>query len=557
MFIAEAYPKDAGSYVLCAKNSVGLAFTSCDVSVKGRLPNDLSDSEMVVQVEPIKPSVKLPLRDVCTLEGKLVRLDCIITGQPEPEVIWYHEGLPVKESADVQLLFQGDRCSLVIQEAVPEDMGEYKVVAINSAGEASSNCRLVVQSEIASAQQNGDDAKEAAAPRFEKLLCDILANEGDTISFECSAVGKPMPSIKWLLNNVEIGESDRVRFQQSDDGRVALILKNVTNDDKGVYTVKARNDAGEVKCFSHLIVKSVNANENGLMQNQMQRIDERTDYICPTFRERFDDKVVNIDEPVKFECIIAGKPTPKVKWLYNDRPVQGKNFLTSTSGDRQVLTVPAVTHDSVGKISCSAENDVGKAACVAYLNLVGDAAPPSFEEVKRYTEEYNTESSNVTIKRQSVTTSRTSQISSYQTDGGLAPVNIRHTISAVQKSIDNSLNDRPAPELPSNELVLRSARKNTAPRFISPLMGKILDQGASATIEAIVDGFPGPDIVVLKNDAPLTGRDNVTITRQHNKIIIELRNVTTADAGRYSCSATNSMGNALSTADIVVKSEYD
>lgn len=51
----------------------------------------------------------------------------------------------MKESKDIQLLFQGDQCSLVIKEAFVDDAGEYKVVAINSAGEASSVCVLNVE----------------------------------------------------------------------------------------------------------------------------------------------------------------------------------------------------------------------------------------------------------------------------------------------------------------------------------------------------------------------------------------------------------------------------
>lgn len=59
-------------------------------------------------------------------------------------MIWYHNDRPVKESSDFQLIFQGDRCSLIIREAFQEDAGVYRVVAINSAGEASSQCKLVV-----------------------------------------------------------------------------------------------------------------------------------------------------------------------------------------------------------------------------------------------------------------------------------------------------------------------------------------------------------------------------------------------------------------------------
>lgn len=59
-------------------------------------------------------------------------------------MIWYHDEQPVKESSDFQLLFQGDRCSLVIHEAFLDDAGVYKVVAINSGGEASSQCTLTI-----------------------------------------------------------------------------------------------------------------------------------------------------------------------------------------------------------------------------------------------------------------------------------------------------------------------------------------------------------------------------------------------------------------------------
>lgn len=527
---------------------------------------------MTVDSEPIKPTVQLPLKDLTIAEGQSVQLDCVITGHPEPEVIWYHEGRPVKESADVQLLFRDDRCSLVIQEAVPEDIGEYKVVAINSAGEASSKCQLTVNSmanQIVSATTNG--VESGSAPRFEKLLCDILANVGETIEFECVVAGAPWPTVKWFLNNNEILESDRIQFvRNSDDGQVKLVLKNVSSDDKGVYTVKAANTLGEAKCFSHLIVKTVNAPENLLLQSNFHATNEiDASHTCPKFKEKFGDKVADIDDTVKFECIIVGKPTPKIKWLYNDRPVQGKNFLTSTSGDRQVLTVPAVTHESVGKIACTAENEFGKATCIAYLNLIGDAAPPSSEQCQRYVEEYNTESSNVTIKKQTVTTTRTSQVSSYQTENGgpLQPIVQRidepKVGSIFGTSQFNEFNKSTTAihqpgEITQNghsmELVLKSTRKNTAPRFISPLIGKILDQGSDTVIEAIIDGHPTPEIVLTKNGEQLIERNNVTITQRGNKIVIELRNVTTADAGRYSCSATNSMGNAVSTADIVVKS---
>ena len=63
------------------------------------------------------------------------------------QVIWYHNERPVKESKDFQLLFEGDRCSLVINEVYLEDSGEYKCAARNVHGAAESKCRLIVDRE--------------------------------------------------------------------------------------------------------------------------------------------------------------------------------------------------------------------------------------------------------------------------------------------------------------------------------------------------------------------------------------------------------------------------
>lgn len=40
--ITEAFPKDAGTYTLIARNKAGEAVSSCNVSVKGRLPLETS-----------------------------------------------------------------------------------------------------------------------------------------------------------------------------------------------------------------------------------------------------------------------------------------------------------------------------------------------------------------------------------------------------------------------------------------------------------------------------------------------------------------------------------
>ena len=83
----------------------------------------------------------------------------------------------------------------------------------------------------------------------------------------------------------------------------------MTPEDKGLYTVRASNSLGEAKCFSHVIVKSLSA-VGETKSSDVVHLEDRHER--PTFTELFCDKVVVEGEPVRFECIVKGKPAPKV-----------------------------------------------------------------------------------------------------------------------------------------------------------------------------------------------------------------------------------------------------
>ena len=139
---SEITAKDEGYYCVHARNRMGDVNSSCNVYVKNQ-PIDVNKPTEIRQA--IKPKIQSPLRDLKVNTGEEANLECVIIGEPEPEVIWYHDSSLVKESPDVKLQFQGDKCSLILKSTVFEDAGYYKVVAINSGGEASSLCYLTVE----------------------------------------------------------------------------------------------------------------------------------------------------------------------------------------------------------------------------------------------------------------------------------------------------------------------------------------------------------------------------------------------------------------------------
>lgn len=102
-------------------------------------------------------------------------------------------------------------------------------------------------------------------------------------------------------------------MKQDTDGNCSLRISGVTGDDRGVYTARASNQQGEAKCFSHLNVKMA-TNIESQSQSSVQ-IEEK--HVFPAFTELFTDRSIAEGASTKFECIVTGKPTPKVKSPFN------------------------------------------------------------------------------------------------------------------------------------------------------------------------------------------------------------------------------------------------
>lgn len=68
------------------------------------------------------------------------------SGYPDPEVVWYKDDQPIKETRHFQIDYEEDgHCSLVISEVCPDDDAKYTCKAVNSLGEASCTAELMVE----------------------------------------------------------------------------------------------------------------------------------------------------------------------------------------------------------------------------------------------------------------------------------------------------------------------------------------------------------------------------------------------------------------------------
>lgn len=91
-------------------------------------------------------------------------------------------------------------------------------------------------------------------PRFWKIPGDVTVKAGSTARLDCAASGQPAPEIAWQKDGGDdfpAARERRMHVMPSDD---VFFIVEVKNEDQGVYTCTAKNDAGFVKANATLMV---------------------------------------------------------------------------------------------------------------------------------------------------------------------------------------------------------------------------------------------------------------------------------------------------------------
>ncbi|XP_077472882.1 myosin light chain kinase, smooth muscle isoform X1 [Stigmatopora argus] len=111
------------------------------------------------QKSQCKPSFSSVIKDVEVVEGSAARFDCKIEGYPDPEVVWYKDEQPIKETRHFQIDYDEDgNCSLVISEVSGDDDAKYTVKAVNSLGEDTCTAELLV--EVMAGEEEEEEEEE-------------------------------------------------------------------------------------------------------------------------------------------------------------------------------------------------------------------------------------------------------------------------------------------------------------------------------------------------------------------------------------------------------------
>ncbi|XP_072261190.1 receptor-type tyrosine-protein phosphatase S isoform X9 [Pyxicephalus adspersus] len=220
-------PRDENVYECVAHNIHGEATVSAKLTVlrEDQLPPGFPNIDMGPQLKVVERT-------------RTATMLCAASGNPDPEITWFKDFLPVDPAASNGRIKQLRSGALQIENSEETDQGKYECVATNSAGvRYSSPANLYVR-------------VRRVAPRFSILPMSHEIMPGGNVNITCVAVGSPMPYVKWMMGAEDLTPEDDMPV-----GRNVLELTNVK--ESANYTCVAMSSLGVIESVAQITVKSL------------------------------------------------------------------------------------------------------------------------------------------------------------------------------------------------------------------------------------------------------------------------------------------------------------
>ncbi|XP_042660902.1 receptor-type tyrosine-protein phosphatase delta isoform X34 [Tyto alba] len=226
-------PRDEAIYECVASNSVGEISVSTRLTVlrEDQIPRGFPTIDMGPQLKVVERT-------------RTATMLCAASGNPDPEITWFKDFLPVDTSNNngrIKQLRSGGtpiRGALQIELSEESDQGKYECVATNSAGTRySAPANLYVR-------------VRRVPPRFSIPPTNHEIMPGGSVNITCVAVGSPMPYVKWMLGAEDLTPEDDMPI-----GRNVLELNDVRQSAN--YTCVAMSTLGVIEAVAQITVKAL------------------------------------------------------------------------------------------------------------------------------------------------------------------------------------------------------------------------------------------------------------------------------------------------------------
>ncbi|XP_058062873.1 obscurin [Anopheles bellator] len=525
LLVENCLPGDSGCYKLVLSNKSGDVTTQCCVAITPK------------QKAPV---FIRPLQDHRLTVGDTLHMEAEIAGFPMPEVRWFKDGLPLRQTRGINFINQPDGLiGFIIDRVTPEDGGIYTCEVRNKNGEAKS----------ASVTEIVPKGKK---PQFVAELMDANIVEGFPVKLGVKVIGYPTPALKFTHNGTLI-TGDRYRVADEGEGYFTLALDKTSGTDCGEYQAIANNEHGET--ISAATVSILPTTDPSLPEEP------------PSFLGGLRDITADEGKELTFSARFAGNPAPEVIWTKDGEPLQPTGRVTVTCDGRSVgLTIaPAEMSDS-GEYACLMANPLGETETRASAIVRKVFQKPNF--VYPFGDLQQLPGLEAKFPAKLVGVPRP-EVQWYKNETPIGPddrykmkyegdcccLYIKECAPEDTGLYSCTATNREGSSTIEAKLdvVTRIEKRDepTPPSFMKKINDLTLLEGMKAKFTVCVDGFPMPTVEWIRDGRRLVPSEKYRIEAEKNglaRLIVD--DVQEEDLGRYSCKAVNNMGDAICHANL-------
>uniref|UniRef100_A0A8C5JMN2 Contactin 4 n=1 Tax=Junco hyemalis TaxID=40217 RepID=A0A8C5JMN2_JUNHY len=456
-------------------------------------------------------------------EEKKVKLSCEVKGNPRPTIGWKLNGSSIDVGMDFHYSLLGGAL-LINNPNKSQDAGTYQCVATNPFGTIVSREAKLQFAYLENFKTRTRSTVSVRQGQGMVLLCGPPPHSGEL-------------TYAWIFNEYPtFVHQDNRRFVSQETGN--LYIAKVETSDVGNYTCVVTNTVTNSKVLgppTPLVLRN-----DGVMGEYEPKIEVQFPETVPSAK----------GTTVKLECFALGNPVPTISWRRADgKPLPRKARRHRSSG---LLEIPNFQQEDAGLYECVAENVRGKNVARGQLTFY---AQPSWtqqiRDVRAAIEER--------VSWECRASGRPKPSYRWLKDGEPLLPQGRVQLEQGSLTIANvSLSDAGMYQCVAENrhgVIFASAELSViaiGPDFSKTLLKKLtlVKVGGEVIIECKPKASPRPTYSWKKGKDILRENERITVLDDGSLRIV---NVTKADAGSYTCTATNHFGTASSTGSLVVK----